>query len=244
MAPSQKARARGIPYIMQTQTIVVAEDDRPIRELLTHHLEREGFTALGVGDGHAALRRARDAVDLLLLDVGLPGVDGYDVMRTLRREERSVPIVVVSARNEEIDRVLTFELGADDYIAKPFCAREVVARVKSVLRRSGRALPPPTPVLRFGRLEIDPSAREARVDGNDVKLKPREFALLMELAGNAGVALSRDWLLQRVWGFDFNGDERTIDVHVHRLRAKIEAPWRLGPLLRTVHGFGYKFVRG
>lgn len=229
---------------MQAHTIVVAEDDRPIRELLTHHLEREGFTALAVCDGHTALRRARDAVDLLLLDVGLPGVDGYDVVRTLRREERGLPIVVLTARNEEIDRVLSFELGADDYIAKPFSPREVVARVKSVLRRSGRALPTPTPVLRFGRLEIDPGAREARVDGNDVRLKPREFALLMELAGNAGVALSRDWLLQRVWGFDFNGDERTIDVHVHRLRAKIEEPWRLGPLLRTVHGFGYKFVRG
>jgi DNA-binding response OmpR family regulator len=100
------------------------------------------------------------------------------------------------------------------------------------------------PVLRFGRLEIDAGAREARVDGTDVRLKPREFALLMELAGNPGVALSRDWLLQRVWGFDFNGDERTIDVHVHRLRAKIEEPWELPPLLRTVHGFGYKFVRG
>lgn len=111
-----------------------------------------------------------------------------------------------------------------------------------MLRRSGRAVPAQPPVLRFGRLEIDPGAREARVDGLDVKLKPREFALLMELAGNAGVALSRDWLLQRVWGFDFNGDERTIDVHVHRLREKIEEPWDLS-LLRTVHGFGYKFVR-
>jgi DNA-binding response OmpR family regulator len=116
--------------------------------------------------------------------------------------------------------------------------------VKSILRRSGRALPQAGPILCFGRLEIDAAAREARVDGVDVRLKPREFALLMELAGNAGVALSRDWLLQRVWGFDFCGDERTIDVHVHRLRAKIEGPWKLPPLVRTVHGFGYKFLRG
>ncbi|HET6276392.1 MAG TPA: response regulator transcription factor [Candidatus Cybelea sp.] len=223
--------------------MLVAEDDRAIRELLTHHLQREGFTVVGCSDGHAALRHARGAADLLVLDVGLPGVDGYDVIRTLRREERALPIVLLTARTEEIDRVIGFELGADDYIAKPFSPREVVARVKSILRRSGRALPPPGPVLRFGRLEIDARAREARVDGIDVKLKPREFALLMELAGNAGVALSRDWLLQRVWGFDFSGDERTIDVHVHRLRAKIEEPWRLS-LLRTVHGFGYKFVRG
>lgn len=228
---------------MSTPTVLVAEDDRAIRELLTHHLQREGFTIVGCSDGHAALRHARGAADLLVLDVGLPGVDGYDVIRTLRREERALPIVLLTARTEEIDRIIGFELGADDYIAKPFSPREVVARVKSILRRSGRALPPPGPVLRFGRLEIDARAREARVDGVDVKLKPREFALLMELAGNAGVALSRDWLLQRVWGFDFSGDERTIDVHVHRLRAKIEEPWRLS-LLRTVHGFGYKFVRG
>jgi DNA-binding response OmpR family regulator len=229
---------------MSTQTILVADDDRPIRELLMHHLEREGFAVVGVSDGHAALRRARGAADLLVLDIVLPGVDGYDVVRTLRREERSVPIVILTARSDEIDRVLGFELGADDYICKPFSPREVVVRIKSILRRSGRALPQAGSVLRFGRLEIDAGAREARVDGTDVKLKPREFELLMELAGNAGVALSRDWLLQRVWGFDFNGDERTIDVHVHRLRAKIEEPWQLPALLRTVHGFGYKFLRG
>jgi len=207
-------------------------------------MERESFAVIGVADGHAALRRARGAADLLLLDVGLPGIDGYDVMRTLRREERNLPVVLLTARSEEIDRVLGFELGADDYICKPFSPREVVVRIKSLLRRSGRPVAQTGPVLRFDRLEIDAGAREARVDGTDVKLKPREFALLMELAGNAGVALSRDWLLQRVWGFDFNGDERTIDVHVHRLRAKIEEPWQLPPLLRTVHGFGYKFVRG
>ncbi|MBV8068192.1 MAG: response regulator transcription factor [Candidatus Eremiobacteraeota bacterium] len=229
---------------MATQTILVAEDDAAVRDLVAHHLEREGFAVIGVSDGHGALRRARGAADLLILDIGLPGVSGFDVVRTLRREERSVPIVVLTARCDEIDRVLGFELGADDYIAKPFSARELVARVKCILRRSGRTVPQAGPLLRFGRLEIDASAREARVDGADVKLKPREFALLMELAGNAGVALSRDWLLQRVWGFDFSGDERTIDVHVHRLRAKIEEPWKLPPLLLTVHGFGYKFARG
>jgi len=227
---------------MGAQTVLVAEDDRDIRELLTHHFEREGFAVAAVGDGHAALRYARSGADLLVLDIALPGVVGYDVVRTLRREERTIPIVVITARSEEIDRVLAFELGADDYISKPFSPREVVARVKSILRRTGRAVPNPARIMRFGRLEIDAGAREARVDGTDVKLKPREFALLMELAGNAGVALSRDWLLQRVWGYDFNGDERTIDVHVHRLRAKIEQVWKLPPMLRTVHGFGYKFV--
>ena len=232
----------GTRTLMGAQTVLVAEDDRDVRDLLKHHFEHEGFTVAAVGDGHAALRYARGGADLLVLDITLPGVDGYDIVRTLRREERTIPIVVITGRCEEIDRVLGFELGADDYISKPFSPREVVARAKSILRRSGRAAPKPEPVLQFGRLEVDAAAREARVDGADVKLKPREFALLMELTANAGVALSRDWLLQRVWGYDFNGDERTIDVHVHRLRAKIEQRCGLPSMLRTVHGFGYKFV--
>jgi two-component system alkaline phosphatase synthesis response regulator PhoP len=228
---------------MATQTIVIADDDRAIRELLTHHLERDGFAVVGVADGNSALRHARGAADLLVLDVGLPGVDGYDVARTLRREERTVPIVMVTGRSDELDRVVGFELGADDYLCKPFSPRELVVRIKAILRRAGRPVAIAGSLLRFGRLEIDPGAREARVDGTDVRLKPREFALLMEFAGNAGVALSRDWLLQRVWGFDFSGDERTIDVHVHRLRMKIEEPWKLPSMLRTVHGYGYKFLR-
>ncbi len=228
---------------MATQTIVIADDDRAIRELLTHHLEREGFAVVGVSDGNAAIRNARGAADLLVLDIGLPGIDGYDVARTLRREERMLPIVMVTGRSDELDRVLGFELGADDYLCKPFSPRELVVRIKAILRRVGCPVAVAGPRLRFGRLEIDPGAREARVDGTDVRLKPREFALLMEFAGNPGVALSRDWLLQRVWGFDFDGDARTIDVHVHRLRAKIEEQWKLPPMLRTVHGFGYKFAR-
>ena len=228
---------------MPAPTIVVAEDDRAIRELLTHHLEREGFTVVAVADGQAALRSARHAADLVILDVGLPGVDGFDVARALRREERAVPIVMLTARTDEVDRVVGFELGADDYVTKPFSPREVVARVRAVLRRSGRNVEPAAPLLRFGRLEIDAAAREARIDGDDVKLKPREFALLLELATNAGVALSRERLLQRVWGFDFEGDERTVDVHVRRLRAKLEEDRALPALVQTIHGFGYKFIR-
>jgi DNA-binding response OmpR family regulator len=228
---------------MAAPTIVVAEDDAAIRDLLTHHLEREGFAVIAVGDGNAALRCARHSADLLILDVGLPGVDGLDVARTLRREERQVPILMLTARADEIDRVVGFELGADDYVCKPFSPREVVARVRAVLRRCGRAVEPASALLRFGRLEIDEAAREARVDGADVRLKPREFALLLELANNAGVALSRERLLERVWGFDFDGDERTVDVHVRRLRAKIEEDADLPPLVQTIHGYGYKFVR-
>lgn len=228
---------------MAGPTIVLAEDDGAIRELVTHHLEREGFAVVCVPDGHAALRTARREADLVILDVGLPGVDGFEVARTLRREERTVPIVMLTARADEVDRVVGLELGADDYVCKPFSPRELVARVKSVLRRSGRGLDAPPALLRFGRLEIDESAREARVDGVDVKLKPREFSLLLELASNAGVALSRERLLERVWGFDFGGDERTVDVHVRRLRARIEEEAGLGPVVRTIHGFGYKFAR-
>jgi DNA-binding response OmpR family regulator len=233
----------GTLVYMAAPTIVVAEDDSAIRDLLAHHLGREGFSVVPVGDGHAALRRARYAADLVILDIGLPGVDGFDVVRTLRREERPVPIVMLTARNDEIDRVVGFELGADDYICKPFSPREVVARVRAVLRRAGRTLDAAPVSLTFGRLEIDEAAREARVDGINVRLKPREFALLLELAVNAGIALSRERILERVWGFDFVGDERTVDVHVRRLRAKIEEDAGLPPIVQTIHGYGYKFVR-
>jgi len=228
---------------MAGPTIVVAEDDAAIRELLTHHLERDGFGVIAVADGHAALRSARHAADLVVLDIGLPGIDGYEVARMLRRERRETPIVMLTARADEIDRIVGFELGADDYVTKPFSPREVVARVRAVLRRSGRTLDPSPTVLTFGRLVIDEAAREARVDERDLRLKPREFALLLELAVNAGIALSRERLLQRVWGFDFEGDERTVDVHVRRLRAKIEEEAQLPPVLATIHGYGYKFVR-
>ena len=229
---------------MSLPTIVVAEDDGAIRELLTHHLEREGFSVVAVSDGHSALRAARSVADLIILDIGLPGVDGYDVARTLRREQRELPIVMLTARADEIDRVVGFELGADDYVTKPFSPREVVARVRAVLRRAGRTIDPAPQMLRFGRLEIDEAAREVRVDGNDLQLKPREFALLLELAAHPGIALSREQLLQRVWGFDFNGDERTVDVHIRRLRARIEEEADHPPIVQTVHGYGYKFVRG
>ena len=177
----------------------------------------------------------------MLLDIGLPGVDGFEIARTLRREGRSVPIVMLTARTDEVDRVVGFELGADDYVVKPFSPREVIARVRAILRRSGSKHEPGPQMLRFGRLEIDESAREARVDGHDVGLKPREYALLLQLASNPGVALSRDVLLERVWGYDFDGDERTVDVHVRRLRMRLEEEHHLAACLHTVHGFGYKF---
>ncbi len=229
---------------MPFPSILVAEDESAIRDLLAHHLEREAFHVIPVSDGLAAIRVGRSGVDALILDVGLPGVDGFEVARVLRRERHEMPILMLTARTDEVDRVVGFELGADDYVCKPFSPREVVARVKALLRRTGRGQTLAPSVLRFGRLEIDESAREARVDGEDLKLKPREFALLLELAGNPGIALTRERLLQRVWGFDFEGDERTVDVHVRRLRARLAERAELRKLVQTVHGFGYKFQRG
>ena len=227
---------------MATPKIVLAEDDEPIRELLKHHLERAGFRVFCAADGNAALRAARANADLIILDVGLPAVDGFDVARTLRREGKTVPIMMLTARTDEIDRVVGFEVGADDYVCKPFSVHETVARARAILRRCGHQDVKPAR-LRFGRLEIDEAAREVRVDGCNTHLKPREFALLLELAINAGIALSRRQLLERVWGFDFDGDDRTVDVHVHRLRLSIEDRWHMEPVIATVHGFGYKFAR-
>ncbi len=223
--------------------IVVAEDDAAIRELLVHHLTREGFRCTQTCDGPQTLRAVRAGTDLLILDVGLPVVDGFDVVRALRREGRSQPVLLLTARSEEVDRVIGLELGADDYVTKPFSPRELVARVRALARRGGVAIDTAPVLLRFDRLEVDEAAREARIDGAGIGLKPREFALLLQLASNPGVAFSRTTLLQTVWGFDFEGDERTVDVHVRRLRAKLEDEAALPRLVQTIHGFGYKFAR-
>lgn len=228
---------------MPAPIVLVAEDDASIRDLLTHHLQCEGFQVVAVSDGNAALRAGRELADIVVLDVGLPAIDGFEVARSLRREKQGVPIIMLTARTDEIDRIVGLELGADDYICKPFSPRELVARVKAVMRRAGQTFDRRPALLHFGRLEIDEAAREARVDGEDVKLKPREFQLLLTLAANPGIALSRRTLLERIWGFDFDGDERTVDVHVRRVRRKIEEERNLPPMLHTVHGCGYKFAR-
>ena len=229
---------------MPALRIVVAEDDAAIRELLVHHLTREGFRCTETSDGPSTLRAVRSGTDLVILDIGLPVVDGFDVVRTLRREGRALPVVMVTARGDEVDRVIGLELGADDYVIKPFSPRELVARVRALARRGGIVADAAPLMLRFDRLEVDEAAREVCVDGADVGLKPREFALLLQLASNPGVAYSRAALLQAVWGFDFDGDERTVDVHVRRLRARLEDEARLPRLVQTIHGFGYKFARG
>ena len=227
---------------MAVTRIVVAEDDPSIRELLVHHLERDGFRCEQAPDGPQALRLARGGADVLILDLGLPMLDGFEIVRALRREGHGLPILVLTARGEEIDRVVGLEIGADDYVIKPFSPREIVARVKAIARRSNLTLNTAPVLLRFDRLEVDQAAREARVDGMDLGLKPREFALLLELAQSPGVALSRQELLERVWGYEYDGEARTVDTHVRRLRRTLEEHG-LTALLHTCHGFGYKFAR-
>ncbi len=225
------------------RTVLVAEDDEAIRELILHHLACEGFAGVGVADGLSAIRKVREGCDLIVLDLGLPGLDGFEVARRARALRASLPILVLSARSGEIDRLLGFELGIDDFVAKPFSPRELVARVRAILRRHGLdAELAVDRVLRFGDLEIDVAAREVRMQGEDLACKPREFSLLLELARHPGVAIARESLIDRVWGGAFVGDERTVDVHVSRLRARLEGHARLRATLRSVHGFGYKFV--
>jgi DNA-binding response OmpR family regulator len=226
---------------MGAQRILVAEDDGAIREVVVQYLARDGFIPIEASDGPAALRIARDGADLIVLNVGLPGINGFEITRTLRGEGRETPVIILSARAAEIDRVVGLELGADDYIAKPFSPREVVARVRAVLRRVQGGHHSGPRVLRFGRLEIHEAAREARVDGVDIALKTREYQLLHALADNAGIAMSREVLLSKVWGYDFNGDDRTVDVHVRKLRQKLTEAAGPAECLQTVHGYGYKF---
>lgn len=223
--------------------IVIAEDDPPMRELLVHHFTREGYLTVPAPDGPTALRAVRNGAEIAIVDVGLPVVDGLEIVRTVRAEGRRLPLLIVSARGEETDRVVGLELGADDYVPKPFSPREVVARVRALARRA--ALPPlkQADCIHHDRLEIDEAAREARIDGRVIRLKPREFDLLLHLAQHPGVAMARSVLLESVWGYDFDGDERTVDVHIRRLRAKLCDRGGIPPFVETLHGVGYKFLR-
>ena len=218
-------------------TVVVVEDDPHIADLVYLYLRREGFRVLLAGDGEKGLEifRQEDPC-IVILDVGLPGAgDGFDVCRAIRAAS-SVPVLFLTARDDEMDRILGLELGADDYLVKPFSPREMVARVRAILRRT-REVPVPQEVIALGELEVDVRRREARRSGEVVALTTREFDLLAFLANNVGLALSRQQLLDGVWGSDWYGDERTVDVHVAQLRKK------LGPdlSLATVWGVGYRF---
>ena len=227
---------------MTNQRIFVVDDEPQVREVLKLYLSREGFRVETATDGDAALA-AFDAhpPDLVLLDLMLPKIDGLEVFKRLRAK-RAVPIIMLTAKGDEVDRVLGLELGADDYIVKPFSPREVVARVKNVLRR---ASPPPddavSRALTYGALRIDPRTRGVQVGQNKVELTAKEFDLLYFLAQHPGQVFTRAQLLDQVWGYEFYGDASTVTVHMRRVREKIE-PNPAEPLyLQTVWGTGYKF---
>jgi DNA-binding response OmpR family regulator len=225
--------------------ILVVEDETRIAQLVRDYLEHAGFEAIVAGDGEAALADARRAKpDLVVLDLGLPGRDGLDVARSLRRTS-SVPIVMLTARGDETDRIVGLELGADDYVVKPFSPRELVARVRSVLRRTHAADDPATARqarLRAGDLMIDPTTREVEVAGRPVSLTAREFALLEFLARHPRQVLTRGQLLQQVWEYTWLGDTSTVTVHIRRLREKVEDNPSDPRRVQTVYGVGYRFV--
>jgi DNA-binding response OmpR family regulator len=216
-------------------TILVAEDDPNIGALVRTYLERDGFTVIWVRSGDAALAELpRHPVALVVLDIGLPGVDGFEVCRRIGGR---IPVIMLTARDEVTDRVAGLEVGADDYLTKPFSPRELTARIKAVLRRS-RGLGSDGAPITLGTVTLSPSAREVRVDGREVSLTQREFDLLEYLVRRRGQVVGREELLEAVWGFISPGETRTVEVHVAQLRKKLGNP----SLIRTVRGVGYKAV--
>ncbi len=225
---------------MTRSKVLVVDDDPSIVELVRLYLEREGYRVLVAYDGLEALELARQQQpDLVVLDLLLPEVDGLDVCRILQTES-DVPIIMLTAKTAEEDRVVGLRLGADDYVTKPFSPRELVARVQAVLRRVGKESPNGPAEVRFADLVIDRRSHEVRVRDEAVSLTPTEFRLLEVLAGEPGRAFTRPELLDRVFGYDFEGFERTVDVHVKNLRKKIEPDPRDPVYLKTVYGVGYK----
>ncbi len=232
------------------ETILVVEDEPALRDTLTYNLKKDGFTVEAVGDGRSALESARKLKpDLILLDIMLPELDGFEVARILRKE-MSTPILMLTARDDEIDRVVGLEVGADDYLTKPFSMRELMARVKAQLRRSrllreefNKAEPAQKQQekLSFGSLVVNITRREVTLDGDPIQLKPQEYELLVFFAEHKGQMLSREFILERVWGWDFIGDSRTVDVHVRWLRQKIEEDASEPKRIVTVRGGGYRF---
>ena len=224
-----------------TRSALVVEDEENLLEALRYNLERDGYSTLTAADGAAGLETARAAQpDLIILDVMLPGLDGLEVCRILRRET-DAPILMLTAKGEEIDRVVGLELGADDYVTKPFSMRELMARVRALMRRPRRQAVAKSEPLRAGPLTLDPEAHAAWLGDDELRLKPREFDLLTLFMRNPGRAFTRDQILESLWGHNYIGDARTVDVHVRWLRAKIEADPSSPARIITIRGVGYRF---
>lgn len=231
-------------------SILVVEDEKTLRETLAYNLSNDGYEVETCADGLEAYQKAHNgSYNLILLDIMLPGMDGFEICRKIRAE-KNTPILMLTARDDEIDRIVGLEVGADDYMSKPFSMRELLARVKAMLRRvrlmqeeASPALSASSPkeVLTFGNLVIDSIRREVRINDKNIDLKPKEFELLHYLAVNRGRALSRDKILEDVWGWDYMGESRTVDVHMRWLRQKIESDPAQPSRLITVRGAGYRF---
>jgi DNA-binding response OmpR family regulator len=231
------------------ESILIVEDEPALQETLAYNLKKEGYTVESVGDGRAALESARRIKpDLIVLDIMLPEMDGLEVARILRKEMTSA-ILMLTARDNEIDRVVGLEVGADDYLTKPFSMRELMARVKAQLRRArilreelGKSVEAaPHETLTFGNLSIDLTRREVILNHEVLAMKPKEYELLLFFAEHKGQMLSREFILERVWGWDYIGDSRTVDVHVRWLRQKIETDAANPTRIVTVRGGGYRF---
>ncbi|MDD2695874.1 MAG: response regulator transcription factor [Anaerolineales bacterium] len=231
-----------------SEKVLVVEDELALRETLAYNLDRQGYQVETAGDGQAAIDAARRfKPDLIVLDLMLPVLDGFEVCRVLR-QEMTVPIIMLTARDEEIDRVLGLELGADDYITKPFSMREFIARVKAHLRRIrlihaeiSSDIPATSEQIRIGDLTLDLTRREALLNQKALMLKPKEFDLLFFLVRNRGHVLTREYILEKVWGWDYSGGSRTVDVHIRWLREKIESDPNSPSRIITVRGSGYRY---
>ncbi|MCT8976901.1 response regulator transcription factor [Clostridium sp. CX1] len=230
---------------MSEDKILIVDDEEHIRELIKFNLEQKGYKTISADNGIDALKIARsENPQLILLDVMLPGIDGYDVCKEIRRDHSisTTPIIMITAKGEEFDKVLGLELGADDYITKPFSIRELTARVKAILRRT--ALKPVDISFSFGGINIDLEKHEVTKNGEKVDLTLKEFELLEILIKNKGRVMTRDFLLDKIWGYEYMGETRTVDVHIRHLRQKIEVDDKKPKYIETIRGIGYRFSTG
>jgi len=226
------------------EKILVVEDEKNIRELIKFNLENAGFEVLTANDGQEALEQLSDEIDLVVLDLMLPQIDGMEVCRRMRGSEelRQIPIIMLTAKGEEVERILGLEMGADDYMTKPFSPRELIARIKAIFRRIKEFKADTSElkeeIIDLGDLKLDIPRHEVIYQEQKIVLTPKEFELLRYLIINQGRVLSRDLLLEKIWGYEYAGDTRTVDVHIRRLRKKISSDY-----IATVRGVGYKFVK-
>ena len=235
----------------QRPTILVVDDEENIRDAIAFTLRREGFNVITAATGHEAIELVQQHPAVVVLDIMLPGIDGLEVLRRLRADS-NVPVLMLSAKGDEIDRVVGLEIGADDYITKPFAMRELVARIRAVVRRveMGNTVPIPErasvqqegPMVRAGSLAIDIASRTVTKGVKDIDLNPKEFDLLLYFARHPGVVMSREALLREVWGYEYHVDTRTVDVHIRWLRLKLEDIPAAPKMLITIRGSGYRFV--